>query len=1114
MSPMKHTHVKNLLACCALLAAGFLLTSLKASAQTGVQAGYTVPQFVVPYAPHPPTLDGVIRDGEWADALSFTALQTSSHAVSSRQTRFWMMWDADNLYIAMRSPLRPGERLLQAHRIRTTDQEQAVFDDAYEIFIDAGTHSPNGEPVYFQYLGNYAGARYDDMYEPAVGNQRPGWTADWPVANRLTPDGRAWEMELAIPRRSLYRDTPFTDGFTFTSLLARDYKRPWEQNSVSGAGSFAVRDTYAHFTLSRTAPGVQLLSVGDPQAQTFGLALAASSATAQTLRWSFDSDGGVHQQGTLPVQPVAPAVLPPMLGLDKPGTGAYRIRVTSADAKTTYLDWSAQRQWGDLSPLTQTLNDTGDQVTFSLQFNPIRNLIRATGDLIDYDNRAQIARSVITVQDSQGKQLASKSVGVDALAYINDVVPLSDLAPGSYKATLTTYDGAGKVLFTRVTAFDKKPVTDFAWWNTPMGNADRVLSPWTPVRYAAGQFAVWGRSMRVGAAGLPAQVVAQGRPLLARPTQLVATLGGRTIRAAPGAPSVLSRADNRVVTVTQSNIGRIAVRSVTTVEYDGMYRVDMTLTPRGPVRLDSLKVVVPLRSSMATYLHACGEGIRYGFTDEFLPMGKQGTLWSSKDVDGQPMTVGSFIPYVWLGDPTSGLCWFADSDQGWTPDATVPAIAVTRPTPGSTNLVLNLIGRPTVLDAPRTITFAFEATPTRPLQPNWRMNTWWTGDSFKDWAQVESEGHAGDEGLIFSSLPFPLDPAKSKQMVDARHLETDGIFGVARYHANAVPYFEHINMGEQFVPDLTYFGDEWRTHVTRGLAYGKTLQDFMVYHVGNWAQDCGIDGFYIDNVAPIADDNIEAGRGYRLPDGRIQPAYQMFDTRRYFLRMRAALAEQGKSGYFVMHVTNHMIAPWIESADVALDGEDHVIYPEMGKDFMDFWTPERLRLDIPEEWGTPVNFLQEYQGNWDPARLTTAMRAYTGMLLLQDTLVSANANGNNVPVWQARDRFGMQADDVRFLAPWSPNSGLTGDRPTVRVAGWLRPMNGSHTLMLAVVNTGEACRASVRVTARTLGLPDPSRWLVTDAETQQPLTSDGSPGTLTVSIPRHDYRLLLIQPRP
>ena len=83
-----------------------------------------------------------------------------------------------------------------------------------------------------------------------------------------------------------------------------------------------------------------------------------------------------------------------------------------------------------------------------------------------------------------------------------------------------------------------------------------------------------------------------------------------------------------------------------------------------------------------------------------------------------------------------------------------------------------------------------------------------------------------------------------------------------------------------------------------------------------------------------------AGRGYVLPDGQIQPGYQMFDTRRYLLRMRAALAEQGKTGNFVLHITNHMIAPWIESADIAL-APDHAIYPyikaKTSMDFSWFW---------------------------------------------------------------------------------------------------------------------------------------------------------------------------------
>lgn len=1108
-------HPKNVLAVCAVLLACWINTHPASAAPPSVADGYKVPTITVPYAWHKPTLDGVVHDDEWQDAASINALQTTNHAVSPRQTRFWMMWDEDYLYLAMRSPLRPGERVIQA--LRETDKDvNSVFDDSYEIWLDANTHSPDGQPVFFQYLSNFAGARYDVMQEPAAGNSRIGWTAHWNPKNRLTPDGRNWEMEMAIPRGSVYRDQPFADGFSFTALLTRNFKRPWEQNSISGSGSFSVRETHARFILSKQAPAVQLLSVADPQAQTFGLQLAASARQDQTLHWLFESDGGERKEGDLAVSAGQTAALPPMLGLDKPGTGSFRIKVLSADGHQTYLDWSAQRQWGDLSTLTQKLSDTGDRVDLTLGFNPARDTLRVNGDFVDYDARQQIARYRVAVRDSKERVIAEKELHLDALAYVRDMIRLPSLPPGDYTAQLTTFDRAGKALFSRDKQFVKKdPVKEFPWWNTRLGDADKVLSPWTPVRYGAGRFDVWGRTMRVGQAGLPQQVTTQGRDLLAAGAYLAADVGGgRVVTADNTALRTLSAADHRVVVRSVSRLGALSVTSVVTTEYDGMYKVDLTLDAPHPTPVESLKLVIPLKNDAADYLHACGEGIRYGFDYRFLPARKMGRLWDSNAVDGQPMLVGSFIPYVWVGNTQGGLCWFADSDSGWVPSNAMPAIEVRRDSARSTDLVLNFISSRITLSGPRKITFAFQATPTKPLQPAWRMDTWWTGDSFKDWAQVESQGHAGDEGLIFSSIPFPLDPAKSREMVEARHRETNaGIFGFDKYHANAVPYFEHINMGEQFVPELTYFGEDWRTHVSRGLSYGKTLSDFMVYHLSHWVQDAGIDGFYVDNVSPLADDNVDSGHGYRLPDGRIQPAYQMFDTRLYFLRMRAAFAEQGKQGKIVFHMTNHMIAPWMGAADIALDGEHHVIYPEMGKDFMDFWSPERLRLDYPGQWGTAVNFLQEYQGNWDHAALKKAMRAYTGMLLLNDVLASANSNGFNQEAWIARDRFGMEAGDVRFLGGWDPQRGFESSTPHVSLSGWTRPgaRPGGGSLLLAVVNTGEKTEAAVRIDAARLGLPAPSRWRVTDAETMQPVTTDGR-GGLTVPIERHDYRQILIEP--
>ena len=57
--------------------------------------------------------------------------------------------------------------------------------------------------------------------------------------------------------------------------------RPWEQVTLAGSGSFSVRETYDHFLLSKSAPAVHLLAVGDSTMRTFGLSIAAFGQTAQ-----------------------------------------------------------------------------------------------------------------------------------------------------------------------------------------------------------------------------------------------------------------------------------------------------------------------------------------------------------------------------------------------------------------------------------------------------------------------------------------------------------------------------------------------------------------------------------------------------------------------------------------------------------------------------------------------------------------------------------------------------------------------------------------------------------------------------------------------------------------
>ena len=1079
-----------------------LLLAQSVAPAAGVRDGYTVPSFVIPYAYHKPVIDGAIDDREWAGAFSISALQPcAKQAINGLQTRFWLMWDEDNLYLAMRSPLREGERLVQGIRRRDRDYN-VVFDDAYEIFLDAHTISPDGQPVYFQYLSNYAGARYELMFEPAVGNWRPGWRAHWEPKNRITPDGKAWEMEMVIPRESIYQHTPFTDGFQLSALLARDFKRPWIQSSLSGQSDFSVRNAYPHFTLSKTAPAIHLLSVGDPRAQTLGVQLATSGERDGSVKWSFASDGGVQQDGEMPVKAGQLTLQPAQLGLDKPGKGDFRLRVTSADGARTYVDFASGRAFSQAEPdvIDAKIHDKGDVVALNIAFNPVRDYVRVTGDFIQFDDRGRIDHGEVVLKDAAGHPLGTQILQLDDLAYMQGLLKCGTLVPGKYQVTLSCLDKAGKTLVSRESTLEKKDPTSFPWWNTKWGNIEKVIDPWTPVTYNNGTIGMWGRTMTVGAAGLPAQVITQQQPLLAAPMTLVAEMVDGTVLTA-GKPkiTVVSQADHRVVLDVVSKLGDLEVTSRVTAEFDGMYRIDMRLTPKQAVKVKSLRLVTPFTPEAAEYLHAAGEGIRTGYDARFLPKQGTGTLWSSTRIDGQHMVVGSFIPYIWLGNPRGGLSWYADSDQGWTPNDAVPAIQVRRASAQSTDLVINLISAETPMTEPRTLTFAFHATPVKPMKKGWRMDTWWCDDTFRDFQQVGPKGGS----VIWTNIPYTLDVEKSKQLVDGKH----------KSGANAVPYIENNHLAAQFCPEMGYFNEEWKSSVNNSLWFDKSLADFFCYHLGEWVKSCDIDGYYVDNVRPEPCDNIEAGRGYRLPDGRIQPTYQIFDIRTYYLRVRATFIEAGKNPpRIVLHTTHHMVIPWIESADVVYDGEANVIYPESHTDFMDAWSLERMRLDYSSQWGVIVNFMNEYQGNWYApdvkARFEQAMRAYKGEVILQDALPTGNSTWNG-PLGDGRKRFGIAADDVRFLPFWEQNTGIRCATPGVVLAGWVRP----GKLLLAVVNRGEACTALPEIDAVKLGLPALDKCKIWDAETQTPLALDAK-GQLTVPVGRHDYRQVVIEAQP
>jgi hypothetical protein len=229
--------------------------------------------------------------------------------------------------------------------------------------------------------------------------------------------------------------------------------------------------------------------------------------------------------------------------------------------------------------------------------------------------------------------------------------------------------------------------------------------------------------------------------------------------------------------------------------------------------------------------------------------------------------------------------------------------------------------------------------------------------------------------------------------------------------------------------------------------------------------------------------------------------------REFFLRLRAVFYENGKESVIVNHMTNNMILPWNAPVDLAYDGEHHVIYPEMGKDFMDFWTLERLRTDVPETWGVNINFMREYQGQWEKEAMRKAMRAYNGAVLMHDALPTGNSatDQDQRALIAVRERFGIGDSDVRFIGYWKRDAGLTCPTKDVYLAAWVKP----GKVLLEVVNWGETASADVRLDLKKLGLPaHGTAWDAEKPETRMTVSGDGR---LSVPVERHDFRLIVVE---
>jgi len=1046
-----------------------------------------IPAFAVPKMSQPPKIDGKIDPAEWRESAAVSGVvNQADNVLFPRPTTFFLAWDAENLYLACRTWVMPGYKPRAYGR---SPHAACVSDDGMELhFQPMGKNVPKGRTdSSYKFFINCIGLD-GDLMRVAVGQQFKNWMPAFRTGSRVTkpgtaPNGGSWlEIELAASPKDFELVGPHQAGDAWKLMLGFNHMPMWMQARIPSNTGYFDPGGYCVATLVENTPAVQermedlpgpcdgvaavTFQIYNPTAQPAQIGILAhyTELTTKTVEKNQVTETAdlLKKEQTLTVEPgkVAEFKLnekfPRDLGRNR---GAIYYRVTYGD-KELLRYYAYLRVGYDKSLMTYTPPKEAFPLTAT--FNPIRSNILLQGDAyFTEDPDAAKSLDFRIVREGESKPVVEGNIDRIVTYYLRKLVQLPPLDEGTYsiEATISTKDG--KRIGPVKTSFKKLDEARVfsEWWKKGLGNAERVIPPFEPMTRSGQTVTVWGREYVLDSLGLPAAITSQKERVLAAPARIIVAAGGKETSVPLDAPLRFTETKEwRVAFEGRAAGAGLSLTSKGYVEQDGFGYIELTYGPVGkePVTVEALRIEFPIVEGVADCLLVLGTGGNFSSrTTMLLPRGREGLLWSAFDTGrlGSYMTVGSFYPCVWIGNERCGLLWWGDNDRGWVPDDDVPSHSVRRQG-GEVVLSNNIIGKPFELAEPRTIAFSYMASPFRPLVKGWRAaimsedGTFSGGEAhgFK-WRKDPKTGRPFDGWNLLT--PPSADPkewsaiwAEYKQKADAK-VRAEQPFGPSEARRWMFVHTSLPLVGYGWKsPDwdtMSYLAPEFGDTE----CYTDTNIDYYLYLADRAFREGGLRTIYWDIFFPCLHHSVQNGVAYELPDGRVQPGYTGFNTRRFMMRMYALMTDHKLTpGAQVSHATNDYLlvaCPWM---DAILDGEYHILKDESAMDWVDGYPVERMRaMSCAHNFGTVISWMNLIQIT-DPKRKAAAYRGFVEYPRLYDSW-----KGSGVTYPQSVLDWGLNDKDIEYIPFWR-NRYVKCDDADALVSMWRLP----DRVLLAVFN--------------------------------------------------------------
>ncbi|MCD6350658.1 MAG: hypothetical protein J7M26_00955, partial [Armatimonadetes bacterium] len=670
---------------------------------------------------------------------------------------------------------------------------------------------------------------------------------------------------------------------------------------------------------------------------------------------------------------------------------------------------------------------------------------------------------------------------VGHIARIEVPLHFEPAGPWTFKAT-AALDGRQVA-----TASDSFDMPDMSWQGNTLYEKLELLPPWTPLAASGPRVSVWGREQTLSPFGYSA-VTALGHSLLAQPCRLEAVIGGKAVTSQTGELRLLRHDEAQAVYEARAALGPLRWEARITAEFDGMVRVDARLVGDKPVKVQTLRLVLPFRASEATLVHFAG--LKWSTSHAMaIPRGS-GKVWQSDD----------FLPFVWVGNEDCGAMWFGESNRGWH-NAADSSPMYMRADGRRVELVIEPVSEEVTLENPWRWTYGLMATPVKPLPENWRKYRWEPGVR----ANISIVWPHPKTQRYFGYPAPPADDTSFRKLVEQKHKA--GIM--------VVPYSCLTFLSEQ-APEWKLFNDRWwvtgvadrtASDVKQfGAAFmcvcprAQGWSDFAVWANRRYMRIYQLDGLYHDCTFPYPCSNRSHGCGWLDEKGTPHKVYPVFAHRRLYRRVYAMMKSLGRPTYMVSHMSGRVLMPVLSFTDAYLDGEQFRSGGHHVTDYRDVLTLDYFRGEfMGKQWGLMPVFLPELAAD---ARTRQPTRRLLAFALLHDTPVWA--------IWcdrQAVDELRRPLDAFDYVhadfVPYWHTPVETGDGE-VKASAYVR----DGRALLIVSNFAHADRTvTLKVRRSALKLPQ-GPLAARNAETGKALQAVGD--TVKLTIPDGDLRLVLV----